>query len=173
MVPAHAHEWHRHFPLLRDHYRKKSDQTRRYNCIALAIGDWKHWWWPVDDPDAYWPPSLPLDVTLDNFVAAFQQNGYEVCAEVNHEAEFQKVALYTDRFGVPTHAARQTRTGNWYSKIGRNVDILHPSPRLLEGPMYGIIAVAMKRPWTMGRRFSALMFRIRTSTFVTRCIGMR
>jgi len=73
---------------------------------------------------------------------------------------------------VPTHAARQYFNGIWFSKIGKNVDITHRSLNVLEGGLYGLVVVMMKRPWTFRRRIDALLFRIRTSHWITRCIGL-
>ena len=39
------------FPRLRGApYQVTSPEDDRYNCIAWAAGDPKHWWWP-DEPD--------------------------------------------------------------------------------------------------------------------------
>jgi hypothetical protein len=104
-------------------------------------------------------------------VAVFQQKGYEVCEGAHHERDFEKVAIYVDWFGVPTHAARQYFDGIWYSKIGRNVDITHVSLNLLEGGLYGIATVTLRRRWTLRRRLAALLLKIRTSHWATRCVG--
>ena len=45
-------------------------------------------------------------MTLDAFIQAFQSIGYEVCASDNLESGFQKIAIYADSTGKPTHAAR-------------------------------------------------------------------
>jgi len=173
MPPRYAQDWPTDFPLLGESYKRKSDQTRQYSCIAFAIGDCRNWWWPVDDPNAHWPANLPFEVTVENFVDAFSQTGYAFCSGTHREKGFQKIAIYADWAGTPTHAARQHWNGQWCSKIGRNVDITHPSPGHLEGDLYGVIVVVMKRHWTMARRFSMFLLRIRTASLITRCIGFR
>lgn len=123
-----------------------SPATRDYNCIAWAAGDTAHWWWPDADPDAavFWPAGGPAEETLDAFVAAFASLGYTVCEDEGPEAGRQKIALFADADGRPTHAARQLPGGRWTSKLGRAEDIEH---RLhdLEGAIYGAVAVIMKR----------------------------
>ena len=55
------------------------------------------WWWPDIDPDndaIFWPPSVPLEETLDAFVAAFATLGYAPASVVEPEPGFEKVALF-------------------------------------------------------------------------------
>ena len=81
------------------------------------------------------------------------------------------VGSSADRFGIPTHAARQSWRGIWYSKIGSNVDITHKSPQALEGPAYGVVVQMMKRPWTVRRLAAAAVVRIRTCRWLNhRCL---
>ena len=54
------------------------------------------------------------------------------------------MALYSNATGW-THAARLRSDGWWESKLGRSVDILHKSPRGLEGSFYGTVSAFMKR----------------------------
>jgi hypothetical protein len=72
-------------------------------------------------------------LTLENFANAFRLSGYEICAGAQREWKFEKVAIYIDRKGQPTHAARQSLFGGWISKLGTNVDIKHKTLELLEG----------------------------------------
>ena len=107
---------------------------RLYNCIAWAIGEIHRPWWPNAAPEYFWPSDLPQDETLDSFIAAFRKyGGYEVCVGGRRELRFQKIALYVDNQGTPTHAARQTWRGAWHSKIGYNVDLIHKTLEHLEG----------------------------------------
>src|SRR5437773_1217674 len=110
---------------LPDTFKCASDRTDNlphngYNCIAWAAGKTDNWWWPIDDPSAFWPiPIDPLDpVTLDAFIKAFATEGYLVCADGSLENGFEKIAIYVDRGGEPTHAARQLLNGTWTSKMG-------------------------------------------------------
>jgi hypothetical protein len=54
------------------------------------------------------------------------------------------VALYAKPAGTVTHAARQLASGEWTSKLGKDVDISH-SLRSLEGLTYGKVAVLLRR----------------------------
>jgi hypothetical protein len=98
----------------------------------------------------YWPEGAPRAVTLDAFVAAYGTLGYVRCADGNLEAGFEKVVVYC-RSGKPTHAARQLPTGEWTSKLGKDLDISHDTPeevctyhaRCME---YGSPTQFLKRP---------------------------
>jgi len=160
------------FPNLGNQYKKKSCSTDQYNCIAWAIGECHRPWWPGSAPEYYWPPDLPPDETTENFVEAFRQVGYELCVGAHHEWLFEKVALYADRSGIPTHAARLSWRGVWISKIGQNIDIATKSPEPLDGPLYGTVVCVMRRRWTVYRLATALILRMRTSSAITRWIRL-
>jgi hypothetical protein len=121
-----------------------SPTSRHYNCIAWAAGDNKLWWWP--NINVYWPPGLPLDVTIDNFIEAFRCLGYQPCSGTELEPGFEKVAIYVLPNGEPQHMARQLESGKWTSKLGKNVDIEHGTLHALEDSEYGHIAQILKRP---------------------------
>src|SRR5438309_2256754 len=101
------------FPGLRTTpFRVTSPADRKYNCIAWAANDTSEWWWPEGNtPDAVWPGEAAREVTLRAFTAAFQTIGYQVGADKSLESGFEKVALFADAAGVPTHAARQLPSG--------------------------------------------------------------
>lgn len=134
-------------------FRCCSDRTDHlpcwgYNCIAWAAGKTDKWWWPVeDDPCAFWPiPIDPLDpVTLNQFIKAFESEGYSVCNHGDFENEFEKVAIYVDGDGEPTHAARLLPSGVWASKMGRFEDIEHETLQVVEGKLYGTAKAFLKR----------------------------
>src|SRR5262245_23525351 len=110
------------FPGLRTtSFRGTSPAETKYNCIAWAANDTSQWWWPVGGVP--WPPSVARELTLDAFVAAFQTLGFDAGADEALEPGVEKVALFTDAAGVPTHAARQLPTGRWTSKLGQAEDI--------------------------------------------------
>jgi hypothetical protein len=134
------------FPGLRGaDYSIESPQDPAYNCIAHAAGDNKSRWWPDLDGQDTWPADVSRDETVEAFVAAFAAVGYTVCAGEEPEQGFEKVALFADPHGTPTHAARQVDSGRWTSKVGELEDILH-ALRDLEGVAYGSVVVVMKRP---------------------------
>jgi hypothetical protein len=142
-----------------------------YNCIAWAAGKTDRWWWPISVPGAYWPiPIDPVDpVTLKQFTKAFESQGYSVCKNGRFENGFEKVAIYVDGTGEPTHAARMLETGGWSSKMGRMEDIEHETLQVLEGKTYGC-AVAFLRRRNEAFRKPALLKRlvIWASTFLSR-----
>jgi hypothetical protein len=61
------------------------------------------------------------------------------------EVGIEKVALFENASGKPTHAARQLRSGAWTSKLGKNIDIEHLDADDVEGPLYGSLAVVLVR----------------------------
>ena len=81
----------------------------------------------------------------------FESLGYRECANDTSETGFEKVAIYVNGEGLPTHAARQLENGNWTSKLGYWQDIEHASLRALENAplmdsLYGTVALLMRRP---------------------------
>src|SRR6266496_731077 len=95
------------FPGLADgDYQITSPKDEIYNCIAWAAGDTSIWWWPNSSPHkrGYWPPGVSREVTLDAFQAALAFLGYMPCAGEEAEQGFEKVALFADCQGKPTHA---------------------------------------------------------------------
>ena len=131
------------FPNLRaSQFAPISPATRDYNCIAWASEDITQWWWP--HPESYWPPEAPREETLDAFTAAYASIGYRKCRNGACKKRFQKIAIYTDSRGTPTHAARQLPNGRWTSKLGTQIDIEH-TLEALEGGKYGNVACFMKR----------------------------
>lgn len=127
-------------------FRVTSPADPAYNCIAWAAGSAGDWWWPLDDSGkTYWPEQAPRARTLDAFRAAFISLGYASCPEESPEPGFEKVAIFADAAGGPTHAARQVPTGRWTSKLGQAEDIEHDL-HALEGDVYGTVALLLKRP---------------------------
>jgi hypothetical protein len=134
------------FPNLHDENHKvTSPQTPEYNCIAWAAGDNERWWWPGIHPHVYWPPGFPRVETIENFIDVFATLGYEICDNGDLEPDFEKVVLYADSFGKPTHMARQLESGAWTSKLGPNHDIEHKTPDTITGPLYGEAVKILRR----------------------------
>ena len=134
------------FPGLRHSpYQVTSPPDDVYNCIAWAANDKFQWWWPDGLKNRYWPAGVLRDETLAAFQQAFASLGYTVCPGEQLEANFDKVALFADANGFPTHAARQLHNGRWTSKQGELDDIEH-ALRDLEGVEYGAVVLLMKRP---------------------------
>jgi hypothetical protein len=135
------------FPgLTRGGYRVTSPRDGDYNCLAWAAGITRSWWWPGQDVSReYWPPGIPRERTQEAFLAAFASLGYAVCESEALEAEHEKIALFADEKGRPTHAARQLPSGRWTSKLGKAEDIEH-ALHDLEGAVYGSVVLILKRP---------------------------
>jgi hypothetical protein len=116
-------------------YRVTSPQDRDYNCIAWTVGDSHHWWWPGRDVDReYWRLGVPRERTRGAFVLALSSVGYTVCEGEGLETGYEKVALFVDVDGRPSHAARQLPDGRWSSKLGKMENIEH-GLRDLEGTL--------------------------------------
>jgi hypothetical protein len=140
------------FPNLhRDEYEVTSEETSDYNCIAHAAGKDDNWWWP-DDPPAYWPDGHDKAETLEAFIKLYAAIGFVHGENQSYELEagIEKIALYVDGDGVPTHAARQLADGTWTSKLGEWEDIQHKTLKAMEdggalGLGYGKVAVILRR----------------------------
>ena len=81
---------------------------------------------------------------LDYFVEAFGTLGYEVCPDGSLEADYEKVAIYTQS-GVPTHAAKQLPDARWKSKLGSWEDIEHNTVKAVEEYIYGKTVLFLRR----------------------------
>src|SRR5262245_52884149 len=126
-------------------YHRTSPPERRYNCVAWAAGEVRQWWWPDPGGPSYWPPGVERTESLSAFRAAFVSLGFELCSAADQEAGYEKVAVYADAQGFPTHVARQLSNGRWTSKLGELEDIEHDL-QALTGREYGGAALLLKRP---------------------------
>jgi hypothetical protein len=135
------------FPnLARGNHEDKSPLDKRYNCIAYAAAVDSKWWWPDANGIGYWPPGVPREETQAAFIQAYETKGYAVCSDDSFEDGYEKVAIYVNPDNnIPTHAARQILAGKWVSKIGEAEDIEHETLNVVEGPLYGIAMIYMKR----------------------------
>jgi hypothetical protein len=127
-------------------YRITSPRSTDYNCIAWAAGQTGTWWWPGPDlVKEYWPSGHPRELTLSAFQGVFAGLGYSICRVEDPESGVEKIALFADADGRPTHAARQLPNGLWTSKLGKAEDIEH-TLRAVEGDIYGSVVLIMQRP---------------------------
>ncbi len=127
-------------------YTITSPQTNTYNCIAWAAKDDTHWWQPDPFFQFYWPPSAPRIPTVEAYIVAYQSVGFQQCSDSENEDGFEKITIFTDRNGAPTHASREIPDRNtWTSKLGESYDIDHHS-HALDGGFYGMPTVFMKKP---------------------------
>ena len=126
-------------------YQITSAATPEYNCIAWAAAEDGVWWWPDSFGDYYWPATVPRIETLEAFAQAYRTLGYEPCESASLEFGFDKIAVYINTQGQPTHAARQLRGGAWTSKLGQLEDIEHAALEGLHGAIYGRVGLIMRR----------------------------
>ncbi len=128
-------------------FEETSPSDENYNCIAWAAGDKENWWWPVrHEKPNYWPKAVPTEETVDAFIQAFATMQYMTCDNGDYQSGFEKVALYADANGKPTHMAKQLPDGTWSSKIGELPDIKHDKLEGLEGTDYGNVVRFLRRP---------------------------
>lgn len=134
------------FPRLRETgYQITSPVTNEYNCIAWAAGETDRWWWPDPSGSSYWPEAAPRQETVEAFLIAFSFSGFEPCSSDSFEEGFEKVAIYANAQGQPTHMARQLRNGRWTSKLGKLEDLEHRLDGLDGSTVYGMVAQCLKR----------------------------
>lgn len=140
-----------HFPQLRpDNYQRVSLATPRYNCMAFANDDDRHWWQPgLFGKKYYWPSGVPQDGSIESWVRIFTGCGYVLTDNADTEPDCEKIAIYASlRDGSATHVAKSDGV-SWKSKLGKGQDILHASLGILEGDdrdEYGIVDKLLKKP---------------------------
>src|SRR5258706_6003834 len=78
-----------------------------YNCIAFAAGITDKKYWPNWNPDYTWLDSIPHAETLDAFIKFYETFGYSGPSNGTFLEGVEKVAIFTDKSGKPTHAAKQ------------------------------------------------------------------
>jgi hypothetical protein len=136
------------FPnLRRGEYQFTSPEDYHYNCIAWAAGNNTMWWEPSGYRIHYWPPGVTPEYTLESYIRVYTIHGYRPCETAELEPDYEKVAVYVDSLGIPSHAAKQKESGVWMSKLGEYEDIEHDTLEALEGkePAYGRVAQILKR----------------------------
>ncbi|MBI4703439.1 MAG: hypothetical protein HY744_20185 [Deltaproteobacteria bacterium] len=139
-------------------YRIASPCRCDYNCVAFAAGDTSRRWWP--HPSRYWPSGCPREPTVGAFIATFQHvGGYGPCTDGTFLPGCEKLAIYADAAGVPTHVARQ-KGARWHSKLGDAWDILHDLGAL-EGEQYGRVVGFLARSTRPARNKAKRRRRVR------------
>ncbi len=131
--------------LRRTTYEVTSLPDWRYNCLSWAVGETHRPWWPHQD--GYWPSEVLYEESQKAFIQAFETLGYMTCDNDTLEKGYEKIAIFADKVGIPTHAARQLGSGSWTSKLGLDVDITHRL-RAVGGHRkegYGDVVIFMKR----------------------------
>jgi hypothetical protein len=135
------------FPSLLGNYRKTSEETLEYNCLAWSLGI--NWAWLDPEPHIagyYWPPGIDRDWNNKTLRKLFGRHGYkEDASDSSLEDGYLKVAIYADNDG-PSHFARQLPNGNWTSKLGKLIDVEHFNLECLEGmEQYGKVSFFLKK----------------------------
>lgn len=129
-------------------YAVTSNATARYNCLAFANGDERHWWDLGNGGRYYWPSHIKKEWTLDAWTKIFESGGYSKSGNRDAEAGKQKIAIYVDLEDLtPTHVA-VSEGAMWKSKLGRLQDIEHATLDSLEGSEgyeYGIVEIVFER----------------------------
>ena len=155
---------HPEFPnLTAGNFKCASDPDDDYNCIAWAADRKDRPWWPTTIAPYFWPDGLPKDPpniaeTIENFIKAFEVQGYSVCRNGRFSWRYEKVAIYVDDHDVPTHAARTLPNHVWSSKMGDEEDIEHVTYADVEGTKYGKAKIYLKRKWPEDRKPKLRMF---------------
>lgn len=131
-----------------------SPSTARYNCVAWAAEDDQRNWSPAPGLDGkllggyYWPAAVEMLPAISAVEAVFRLLGYEPCDDGSLEPGVEKIAIYGDAIGMALHAARQTQSGRWTSKMGDLADIEHDEPEEVESTLYGTVRRYMARQKT-------------------------
>lgn len=115
-----------------------------YNYFAWAAEEDDRWWQPVPGDQFYWPDGVLNEESLEAYIQAYQTLGYKPCYDDELEPGYQKIAIYIESSGIPTHAARQLPNGKWTSKLGWLEDIEHELDGLI-GSRYGVVGKILKR----------------------------
>lgn len=151
IYPLNQYNLDKLFPnLSKSGYSITSPSTPEYNCIAWSAGDTSAWWWPDPQNLYYWPPGIPRSETLQAFIKVYEILGFTICDNSTYKEGFEKIAIYADVNGKPTHAARQSSSMNWTSKLGGLEDIEHTTLDSLSS-YYGSVVAILKRPkkWSL------------------------
>jgi hypothetical protein len=127
-----------------DDYELKSKINPSYNCAAWAACETKSKWWPTHLKGYFWPKGIGKEATIDNFILAYELQGYKVCESHDLEEGFEKIAIYAIGEEVQ-HVARQLASGKWTSKVGDYEDIEHKDVLVLSSPVYGKPVKFMQR----------------------------
>lgn len=150
------------FPLIRCEYteieveaERTSDPDSGYNCVAWAFGRNDINWWP-SFPGGGWAWPVPFACqghALNEFENLFAVWGWEPCQSSALESGYDKIALYADGEGSPTHLARMIRpkilSGSvslWTSKLGPGIDITHELDALEGDHRFGKVYRIYRKP---------------------------
>jgi len=132
------------FPNLSDGtYELKSEDTKYYNCVAWVVGiTYKR----IDSYGYWWPEDLEATHTANSYAELYKRYfGFEICDNSDYEDGYDKIALYSDKNNLFTHATRRINNKCWTSKMGDYEDIEHYNLTSVGGGDYGKPTIFMKR----------------------------
>ena len=139
----------RKFPGIAGKFKKTSEKTDDYNCLAWALGLMRSWIDPYNHsitPGKYWPPGISEDWSITTAREVLRQNGYtEETTIEDVESGWEKVAIFGKGGDDLQHFARQLPNGNWTSKLGIQIDIENQDLECLKGDVYGERRLILKR----------------------------
>ena len=146
------------FPNMRsDNAHVVKGHSYKYNCIALAMGDESHWWWP-NWKASFWPHVCKSGNDRDCFRTLFEHAKAEAVTSEDVEPGFVKLAVFAKHDAIK-HIARQQIDGaprRWLSKCGNGLAIVHDLWEM-NGGMYGDVERLLKVPeceWNELRKLS-------------------
>ena len=119
--------------------RDKSPEDLSYNCFGWALGEIV-----IMAPRHKWPEGAALNMRVDSVVQAYELLGFEKADSAELEDGIEKIAVYgTGEWA--DHAARQTESGQWTSKLGlAGKDVEHDSLDAVSGGVYGSMIQILK-----------------------------
>jgi hypothetical protein len=122
------------FPKIRkEGYKITSKESVDYNCFAWAVGDTAQWWSPDSNNGYFWPNDVPKKLELRSFIKLYElHGGFSPCSSPKPEKGVEKIVIYANDSGEPTHVARQMESGKWTSKLGDWEDIEHTTLEALD-----------------------------------------
>jgi hypothetical protein len=134
-----ATELEKCIPDIAGKYRRTSDPTINYNCLAWAVGVQWAWFDPEKGCVGYfWPHGIERELSIPAIRKVLAHFGFN--KESNNaewEEGFLKVAVFIDADGVPSHYARQLENGKWTSKFGELIDVEHDDLECIKCVEYG------------------------------------
>lgn len=145
------HEWMPHLTTVP--FDVKSPTDRGYNCVAWAVGDDTKIWSPAVGVGGkllggyFWPEPAPKLPTVNATEMVFELEGFvrTDIGDTAPEPGVEKIAIFGyDEMGLVTHAARQTASDRWSSKMGDCGDVEHEL-RDIQGGVLGELQSVMRK----------------------------
>src|SRR5438132_2791154 len=75
-------------------WKLTSRETKRYNCLAWAIGE-NHRRWEAGN--GFWPNNIERDLSIVTLVRAYMTRGFVACPEADgrtYRPEYETIVLY-------------------------------------------------------------------------------